>query len=298
MSYGTIGTTNTNLYRLEKNMSQAAQQQPSPQPSLLQQPPAPMKPAVSPSTETKQPSPQPHTLLVNDIERKELEDFCANNKNFEQLLKSPDDICHALKVISSLEGKERFSTSTGFYIQPSEEWFVWLKRWVYGDDRATNMKAIKCLFIATFTMIDQCLQEREVFVAASTREHNPERIDTIQRMKNSQLIERLTKYVVDASGGLDKLKETYKDDTHTKARIDTLSSNVNDRLQLIKTSLGFLDAQDLLAKPLFTNIVAANSPAVPQVVPNQPPGPSAIQSAIQQSAQRLSKVNPPPAKEK
>lgn len=277
------GTTTKNLYQLKKMSSTIT----LPKPAVSSEVKPDNKPDSKPEIKQQPQHPQ-LTLLVNDIERKELEEFCVGNKSFEQLLKSPDDICHALKVISSLEGKERFSTSTGFYIQPSEEWFVWLKRWVCGDDRATNMKAIKFLFIATFKIIDQCLQEREAFIAISNRE--PDRIDTIQRMKNSQLIERLTKCVVDAANSLGNLKTTYNDDTHTKARIDMLSSSVNDRLQLIKTSLGFLDAQDLLVKPLFTNIVAT-PPA--NHAPNQPPGPTVIQSTIQQSAQRLSKVIPP-----
>jgi hypothetical protein len=190
--------------------------------------------------------------LTNENERTELKEFISEHPDVSKMLETPENLCHALKVIASIKPNERFSTSTGIYVQSNEESWTWFRRWVYGDDRASNMKAIKIIFVATFVTIDRCVLEREEFMKKAGNDLG--RVEVIQRMKNAQLIERITQSVVDAKHSLQNLKKTYREDTHTCARIDMLSDSIKDRLQLIKTSLQFLDAGDLLAKPLFRDI--------------------------------------------
>lgn len=211
---------------------------------------------LSTSTSKELPQPlaqqQPHrmSLIVGDAERVEMDEFSTQHPDLGKLLLTSDDLCHALKVIASIKENERFSTSGGIYVQPNDESWVWMKRWLCGDDRTTNIKTIKMIFIATFALIDKCLIEREEIMKKKTSS----RPDVIQRMKNAQLISRLTKAIVDAKVSMEHLKKTYKDDAHTVSRIDMLSDSIKDRLQLICTSLQCLEAEDLLTTPLFKNM--------------------------------------------
>lgn len=246
-------------------------------------------------------------LIVGESEKAEIEDFSENHPHIAKILQTSDDLCHALKVIASIKENERFSTNGGIYVQSHDESWVWMKRWVYGDDRTTNIKTIKVVFLATFALIDKCLLEREEIM----KKKSNARPDVIQRMKNAQLIGRLTKAIVDAKVSMEHLKKTYKDDAHTVSRIDMLSDSIKDRLQLICTSLQCLEAEDLLSTPLFKNmskflndgmlaenmdfLVHPGAPLTSGLPPPPPPPPPLPSIALQQQQQPSPPPGPPPS---
>lgn len=69
--------------------------------------------------------------------------------------------------------------------------------------------------------------------------HNTSRTDKIKKLKNEQLITRMSEAVTNAITSIQNLKQTYAEDANTCARIDMLTETVKDRLLLIKTSVDF-----------------------------------------------------------
>lgn len=193
--------------------------------------------------------------LTNPSETQELEEIIKYNPKLASVFKSPDDVIHSLKVVQFIKPGERFSTHTGVYIQHVQNnlntWSGWVKSYVQplwlvrmknGDDRMTNLKVIKALFVGAFVIIEEALQEREKMYEEKSHDeepHNTSRTDKIKKLKNEQLITRMSEAVTNAITSIQNLKQTYAEDANTCARIDMLTETVKDRLLLIKTSVDF-----------------------------------------------------------
>lgn len=192
--------------------------------------------------------------LVDICEIQDLEEIQKDYPRLAKIFKNTDDLNHALKVISSIKPKQRFSTTTGIYIQLEPvtpvywgDWIrinlqppQWLLRKSNGDDRNTNLRAIKAIFVGAFLVIESALQERE-HLCSNNEKSRPE---MIHKLKNEQLITRMNQSVAKAIEGVQNLKQTYADDAHTCARIDTLTETINDKVILIKKSLEFFEKDD------------------------------------------------------
>lgn len=188
--------------------------------------------------------------LVNECDLKEMNECLECHPKLADVFKSSDDLIHALKVISSIKPHEKFSTSSGIYIQTEIQhpntWMemaqqylqpVWFIRMKNGEDRITNLKAIKAIFVGALLVVEESLQEREQVI----KPKDPvSRIDVVKKLKNEQLINRMAEAITKAVSSMDNLKQTYTGDAHACARIDMLTETIRDRLALIKTSLDFL----------------------------------------------------------
>jgi len=188
--------------------------------------------------------------LVNECDLKELREVIHEHPKLADVFKSSDDLIHALKVISSIKPHDKFSTSSGIFIQPElphpSSWqelikqYIqpqWLVRMRNGDDRITNLRAIKSIFVGSLITIDQSLQEREQMLKVKTP---VSRLDVVNKLKNEQLINRLAESIRKAVASMENLKKTYEDDANACARIDMLVETIRDRLLLISTSLDYL----------------------------------------------------------
>ena len=214
-------------------------------------------------------------LLVDNLEISELKSFLEEHGKLTPIFTTPDDLVHALKVISSIQPHQRVSTFDGIHIQCEEEtshdWFGWMKQKIYPplciirkfyhDNRITNIRAIKAILIGSLIVIEEALQERVNLFAksgfsslplstltpsststpssipssTSTSEKNRNHI-TI-KLKNEQLINKMKKGIIKALDGMQNLKITYAGDAHVWALIEMLTETINDRLKLIETSL-------------------------------------------------------------
>ena len=187
--------------------------------------------------------------LVDECDVKEMESVLKDNPKLKEIFKSSDDLIHALKVISLIRPNEKFSTSAGIFIQSEiqnptrvSDWIrqytqpLWFIRMRNGDDRITNLKAIKAIFVGAFVVVDDALQEHENF----SRQDSQTRVDIVKKLKNEQLINRMAEAITKAMNSLENLKQTYIGDANACARIDMLRETVKDRSTLIKTSLDFL----------------------------------------------------------
>ena len=222
-------------------------------PSPIPPPIPPVLPTIQSVTIPIAPSniPKSSTMcLVNESDLKEMNECLATHPKLAEVFKSPDDLIHALKVISSIKPNEKFSTSSGIFIQSEIQrpstwrelmqqylqpmWFVRMKN---GDDRITNLKAIKAIFVGSLLVVEESLVEREQVI----KPKDPvSRIDIVKKLKNEQLINRTAEAISKAVNSMDNLKQTYNGDAHACARIDMLTETIRDRLALIKTSLDFL----------------------------------------------------------
>lgn len=188
--------------------------------------------------------------LVNECDLNEMKECLTDHPKLTDVFKSPDDLIHALKVISSIRPNEKFSTSSGIFIQsdiqhPHTWWEsvqqyihpLWLIRFKNGEDRITNLKAIKSIFVGALLVVEESLQEREEVI----KPKDPvSRIDVVKKLKNEQVINRMAEAITKAVNSMENLKQTYTGDAHACARIDMLTETIRDRLALIKTSLDFL----------------------------------------------------------
>lgn len=191
----------------------------------------------------------PIMCLVSETDIKEMNDCLSLHPKLSDVFKSHDDLIHALKVISSVKPNEKFSTSSGIYIQSEMQrpvswrdlaaqyiqplWFIRMKN---GDDRISNLKAIKSIFVGALLVVEESLQEREIIM----KPRDPiSRIDIVKKQKNEQLINRMAESIAKAINSMENLKQTYNGDAHACARIDMLTETIRDRLALIKTSLEF-----------------------------------------------------------
>jgi hypothetical protein len=188
--------------------------------------------------------------LVNECDLKEMNECLACHPKLADVFKSSDDLIHALKVISLIKPHEKFSTSSGIYIQTEIQhpstWMemaqqylqpVWLIRMKNGEDRITNLKAIKSIFVGAFLVVEESLQEREQVIKPKD---SVSRIDIVKKLKNEQVINRMAEAITKAVSSMENLKQTYTGDAHACARIDMLTETIRDRLALIRTSLDFL----------------------------------------------------------
>jgi hypothetical protein len=192
----------------------------------------------------------PTMCLVNETDIKEMNDCLSLHPKLSDVFKSPDDLIHALKVISSIKPNEKFSTSSGIYIQSEiqrpvswsdviSQYFkpLWFVRMKNGDDRISNLRAIKSIFVGALLVVEESLQERELII----KPRDPvSRIDIVKKQKNEQLINRMAESITKSINGMENLKQTYNGDAHACARIDMMTETIRDRLALIKTSLEFL----------------------------------------------------------
>ena len=192
----------------------------------------------------------PSMCLVSETDVKEMNDCLSLHPKLSDVFKSHDDLIHALKVISSIKPNEKFSTSSGIYIQSEIQrpvsWRdvaaqylqpLWLIRMKNGDDRISNLKAIKSIFVGALLVVEESLQERETII----KPRDPiSRIDIVKKQKNEQLINRMAESITKAINSMENLKQTYNGDAHACARIDMMTETIRDRLALIKTSLEFL----------------------------------------------------------
>ena len=187
--------------------------------------------------------------LVDECDVNEMESVLRDNPKLKEIFKSSDDLIHALKVISLIRPNEKFSTSAGIFIQSEiqnpirvSDWIrqytqpLWLIRMRNGDDRITNLKAIKAIFVGALVVVDDALQEHENLSGRDSQT----RVDLVKKMKNEQLINRMADAITKAMNSLENLKQTYSGDANACARIDMLRETIKDRSTLIKTSLDFL----------------------------------------------------------
>jgi hypothetical protein len=187
--------------------------------------------------------------LVDECDVKEMESVLRDNPKLGEIFKSSDDLIHALKVISLIRPNEKFSTSAGIFIQSEiqnpirvSDWIrqytqpLWFTRMRNGDDRITNLKAIKAIFVGALVVVDDALQEHEIF----SKQDSQTRVDIVKKLKNEQLINRMADAITKAMNSLENLKQTYCGDANACARIDMLRETIKDRTTLIKTSLDFL----------------------------------------------------------
>lgn len=192
------------------------------------------------------------SALVNACDVQELRAVLQDYPKLAEVFKSPDDLIHALKVIASIRPHEKFSTSSGIFIhtevQTPPTWHHWIKHYLQplwlvrltqGEDRLSNLRAIKSIFVGALGVVDESLQERELLGAAK-KDSNVKRSELVRKMKNEQLITRLSDAMEKASNSLSNLKQTYEGDAHVCARIDMLCEMIRDRLALVKTSLELL----------------------------------------------------------
>lgn len=231
-----------------------------------QLPPPLLSPPPPPSSQPPPPQPSILTLprdssttqslnmsLVSECDLKEMAEVIKDHPKLSEAFKSFDDLIHALKVVSSIKPNDKISTNTGFYIQTEltrpQTWGEWAKQYLQpvwfvrlknGDDRITNLKAIKAIFVGALVIVEQCLQERETMASERQTHAHSARLDVVKKIKNEQLITRMAEAITKAVGSLENLKQTYTGDAHTCARIEMLSETIRDRLLLIKTSLEFL----------------------------------------------------------
>lgn len=207
------------------------------------------------------------SVLIDDLEMKELKEFIIEHEKLGSIFKTPDDLVHVLKVISLIQPHQRISTTDGVYIQseitksnpnnnnndinPGADigWFGWAKqkvqplcliRRIYGDDRISNIKTIKAILIASLIVIEVALQARDKMFMMTATTDKVTRNDITIKLKNEQLINKMTKSINKAVTGMQNLKETYNGDAHVCALIEMLTETINDRLELIAKSLEFL----------------------------------------------------------
>ena len=189
--------------------------------------------------------------LTSEADIAELDSIKKDNPRLCSIFKNSDQVIHALKVISAIKPNQKFSTANGINIQSeithTDTWADWLRhfhpvwfgRLCAGDDRNTNLRVIKGVFIYAFVIIEESLISREQLYKNTSNEKLTEVSFTIRKMKNEQLITRMSNAITDAIGCMQNLKKTYADDPNICARIDTLTETINDRLILTKTSLNF-----------------------------------------------------------
>lgn len=194
--------------------------------------------------------------IVNRSEYQEVVSFFQSHPEFNHFQSHPDHLCHALKVIALIRPHEKFNTKFGIHIQPLDDSWAWLWRWVYREDRVTNIQTIRIIFLATFMALDKHLETMECFNQKENTRSLPNRVDLVAQIQNTQMVERLIQSIQCAQKGIENLKTTYADDTHTCARIDMLMDSISDKLQLVKISLEYLNGnpspQYHLNLPLIT----------------------------------------------
>jgi hypothetical protein len=191
-------------------------------------------------------------ILIDELELKELKEFLTVHDSLLPVFKTPDDLVHVLKVISLIQPNQRISTFGGVCIQcepepSSVDWFGWIRQKIqplclirkfYGDSRISNIRAIKAIFIGSLIVIELALQDRENLFKNRESIMSP-RNDITTKLKNEQLIGKMTKSITKALTGMQNLKETYDGDAHACALIEMLSETINDRILLIEKSLEF-----------------------------------------------------------
>ena len=250
--------------------------------------------------------------LIDSTETKEMKDIISEYPKLTKVFQSADDLLHALKVIACIKPHQRFGTTCGHICIQSDisspntwsEWWkyylqpTWLMRMKDGEDRKTNLRIIKCIFIGALQVIETALQEREKMYSKNcfekcksdspighdlqlrqlkngsndsndnndTKTKNTSNTTTttttittsfqlmengpipsiifrhelIAKLKNTQLIQRMTETINKAITGLQNLKQTYTKDDSTCSRIDMITETISDRIQLVETCLEFL----------------------------------------------------------
>lgn len=197
-------------------------------------------PIMSVSSKTKK-EPLLKMVLTTEEERKETRMILSRDEKLNNIFNSSENLLHALKVISSIKPHERFSTVTGIYVQAADEQFIAFKRTycnlIWGENREKNLQVLKAIFITAFIKIEELLEEREKFFFTKPSD----RLGIVHRVKNMQQLGRLKTAVENAKESISNLKTTYSSDTHTCARIDSLTESIEDRLTLTDTSIKFLE---------------------------------------------------------
>jgi hypothetical protein len=183
--------------------------------------------------------------LTTEEERKEMQFILGKDDRLKGTLTSTENLLHALKVVASIQPKDRFSTTTGIYIDTAPEdrfqWSIqWAKRTLWNrEGREKNLQVLTSLFIAAFVNLEEALEEREKIGLAEPQS----RLEVVAKLKNTQRLNRVKKAVEGAKAGIEHLKETYSDDTNTRALINNLNESIEDRLNLAETSIKFLDRE-------------------------------------------------------
>lgn len=199
--------------------------------------------------------------IINRSEYQEVVSFFQSHPEFDHFQHHPNHLCHALKVIALIRPHEKFNTKFGIHIQPLDDPWAWLWRWVCREDRATNIQTIRIIFLATFMVLDQHLETMECFnrmVVEKKDRRRPNRTDLVAQIQNTQMVERLIQSIQHAQKGIENLKTTYADDTHTCARIDMLLDSISDKLQLVKISLDYLNG-NYNWKPQSSSVLTLSS---------------------------------------
>jgi hypothetical protein len=183
--------------------------------------------------------------LTTEEERKDMQFVLGKDDRLKGTLTSTENLLHALKVVASIQPKDRFSTTTGIHIDTAPEdrfqWSIqWAKRTLWNrEGREKNLQVLTSLFIAAFVNLEEALEEREKI----GRTEPKSRMEVVAKLKNTQRLNRVKKAVENAKAGIEHLKETYSDDTNTRALINNLNESIEDRLNLAETSVTFLDKE-------------------------------------------------------
>ena len=138
--------------------------------------------------------------LFDKVELIELKEFIETHEGLLSVFKTPDNLVHVLKVIESIKPNQRVSTFDGVYIQREPEsneinWYGWFRqkakplcviRKIYGDDRISNIRAIKSIFIGSLMVIEMALQEREeLFLPIKPLSQSQSNVDNLPTPKET-----------------------------------------------------------------------------------------------------------------
>ena len=167
-----------------------------------------------------------------------------------------ETIIRNLKIIGSLKENEKICTQTGgvFVLKPADRMNAFI-RYYYGETREKNLTFIEQEFNKAFENIDIALKKRERLIEVDETSMTREQMQ--EHLKNKQLITRLQKEINETRSKIRGLQITYANDSQINARIRVLEDTIEDKLELTKENVCFLD------KKLKEKRIAAAAVVVP-----------------------------------
>ncbi len=144
---------------------------------------------------------------------------------------------HDLKIIASIKSRQRFTTNgCRIYIQPADDPWQGLWRFITRQDRQRNLKDVEFIMDKAFRMIEFLFSQKEILEKNSEQSPSRTRRDILMATTNDQKIRRLRASIEDVLQNIDGLSETYRDDTNTVAKIQVLKETIRDKLEQIDVS--------------------------------------------------------------
>ncbi len=90
-----------------------------------------------------------------------------------------------------------------------------------------------------FQIVDDALTEREAFCKA-VPDRKISREATLNKLRNTQLLQKLQREIVAAQKGVVTLGETYSTDMKTKSKIQLLVEKIANRLEQLEASMVYM----------------------------------------------------------